>query len=129
MTGTRLKSAFMHLVKRLKAAYDICCGSEGLSRQERDQIHFYLAVRSIIFKLTKGNAPDVTMNAKVREMIQAALQSDGVEEISHGRNAAGATDIFDDDHSAKIDKIKLPNTKIKLGGSNCWPRRLTTSRR
>ena len=112
----KIEKRFMHLVKRLKAAYDICCGSEGLSRQERDQIHFYLAVRSIIFKLTKGNAPDAAqMNAKVREMIQAALQSDGVEEIfKMGEDAAGATDIFDDDYLAKIDKIKLPNTKIKL---------------
>jgi type I restriction enzyme R subunit len=112
----KIEKRFTHLVKRLKAAYDICCGSEGLSRQERDQIHFYLAVRSIIFKLTKGNAPDAAqMNAKVREMIQAALQSDGVEEIfKMGEDAAGATDIFDDDYLAKIDKIKLPNTKIKL---------------
>lgn len=48
----------MHLVTRLKAAYDICSGSEGVSQ--------------------------------------------------------GETDIFDDDYLAKIDKIKLPNTKIKL---------------
>ena len=44
----------MALVKRLKAACDVCSGSEGLSQGERDQIHFYLAVRSIVFKLTKG---------------------------------------------------------------------------
>ncbi len=49
---------FMYLVKRLKAAYDICCGSDGFSQAERDHIHFYLAVRSIVFKLTKGDAPD-----------------------------------------------------------------------
>ena len=34
---------------------------------ERDYTHFYLAVRSIVFKLTKGNAPDTAqMNARVR---------------------------------------------------------------
>ena len=61
----------MALVKRLKAACDVCSGSEGLSQGERDQIHFFLAVRSIVFKLTKGNAPDTAqMNAKVREMIK-----------------------------------------------------------
>jgi type I restriction enzyme R subunit len=112
----KIEKRFMFLVKRLKAAYDICCGSDGFSQQERDQIHFYMAVRSIIFKLTIGNGPDTAqMNAKVREMIKEALQSDGVEEIfKMGDDKAGATDIFDDDYLAKIEKIKLPNTKIKL---------------
>jgi type I site-specific restriction-modification system R (restriction) subunit len=37
------------------------------NKGERDFTHFYLAVRSIVFKLTKGNAPDTAqMNAKVR---------------------------------------------------------------
>lgn len=112
----KIEKRFMQLVKRLKAAYDICCGSEELKQHERDHIHFYLAVRSIVFKLTKGNAPDTAqMNAKVREMIKEALQSDGVEEIfKMGDDKAGPVDIFDDDYLAKIEKIKLPNTKVKL---------------
>ena len=111
-----LETRFMGLVKRLKAAYDICAGSEQLTQTERDYTHFYLAVRSIVFKLTKGNAPDTAqMNAKVREMIKEALQSDGVEEIFKlGNEAETEQDIFDEDYLAKIEKIKLPNTKIKL---------------
>lgn len=112
----KIEKRFMMLVKRLKAAYDICCGSEAISQEERDLIHFYIAVRSIVFKLTKGNAPDTAqMNAKVREMIKDALQSDGVEEIFKlGDDKQAEVDIFDDDYLAKIEKIKLPNTKIKL---------------
>jgi type I restriction enzyme R subunit len=111
-----LETRFMGLVKRLKAAYDICAGSEQLTQTERDYTHFYLAVRSIVFKLTKGNAPDTAqMNAKVREMIKEALQSDGVEEIFKlGDETETEQDIFDEDYLAKIEKIKLPNTKIKL---------------
>ena len=110
------ETRFMGLVKRLKAAYDICAGSEQLTQLERDYTHFYLAVRSIVFKLTKGNAPDTAqMNAKVREMIKEALQSEGVEEIFKlGDEAETEQDIFDEDYLTKIDKIKLPNTKIKL---------------
>ncbi len=110
------ETRFMGLVKRLKAAYDICVGSESLLQKERDQTHFYLAVRSIVFKLTKGNAPDTAqMNARVREMIKDALQSDGVEEIFKlGNDNETEQDLFDEDYLAKIDKIKLPNTKIKL---------------
>ena len=67
----KLEKRFMALVKRLKAAYDICCGSDDFSQDERDYIHFYQAVRSIVFKLNKGNAPDTAqMNARVREMIK-----------------------------------------------------------
>lgn len=111
-----MEKRFMYLTKRLKTAYDICCGSEAFSQHERDNIHFYFAVRSIIFKLTKGDAPDTAqMNARVREMIKEALKSDGVEEVfkvgdDHGKEI----DIFADDYLAKIEKIKLPNTKIKL---------------
>jgi len=111
-----IEKRFMYLVKHLKVAYDICCGSEIFSQTERDHIHFYLAVRSIVFKLTKGNAPDTAqMNARVREMIKEALQNDGVEEIfKMGEDHGKEVDIFDDDYLAKIEKIKLPNTKIKL---------------
>ncbi len=111
-----IETRFMGLVRRLKAAYDICAGSEQLTQDERDHTHFYLAIRSIIFKLTRGNVPDTAqMNAKVREMIKGALQSDGVEEIFKlGEETETEQDIFDEDYLAKIDKIKLPNTKIKL---------------
>ncbi len=107
---------FMGLVKRLKAAYDICAGSEKLTQEERDHTHFYLAIRSIVFKLTKGDAPDTAqMNARVREMIKDALASDGVEEIfKMGEEKDNTQDIFDEDYIDRINKIKLPNTKIKL---------------
>lgn len=108
---------FMKLVKRLKAAYDICSGAAEMFMQEqRDLIHFYLAVRAIVYKLTKGKAPDAAqMNAKVTKMIHEALQSEGVEEIFKlGDDGAQGVNIFDDDYIAKIEKIKLPNTKIKL---------------
>ena len=110
------ETRFMGLVKRLKAAYDICAGSESLTQLERDFTHFYLAVRSIVFKLTKGNAPDTAqMNARVREMIKDAQQSDGVQEIFKlGDEEESEQDLFDEDYLAKIDKIKMPNTKIKL---------------
>ncbi|MES9942814.1 MAG: HsdR family type I site-specific deoxyribonuclease [Candidatus Thiodiazotropha sp. 6PLUC2] len=112
----KVEKRFMALVKRLKAAYDICTGSESLTQQERDWVHFYLAVRSIVFKLTKGSAPDTAqMNNKVREMIAEALKADGVEEIFKlGDDDATEVDIFNDDYLAKIEKIKLPNTKAKL---------------
>lgn len=112
----KVENRFMGLVKRLKAAYDICSGSGAFIDEERDKVHFYLAVRSILAKLTKGGAPDVAqMNAKVRDMISEAIQSDGVEEIFKlGDNDATEIDIFAGNYLEKIEKIKLPNTKVKL---------------
>ncbi|WP_320113214.1 type I restriction endonuclease subunit R [Draconibacterium orientale] len=111
-----LEKRFMYLVKRLKAAYDICSGGDAFSQSEKDHIHFYLAVRSIVFKLTKREAPDIAqMNARVKKLISEAISSDGVEEIFKlGQEGQTEVDIFDDDYLAKIEKIKLPNTKIKL---------------
>lgn len=111
-----LEKRFMYIVKRLKSAYDICSGSGVFDEAERDEIHFYLAVRSIVFKLTKGVALDsAQMNNKVRQMLQEAIESNGVEEIFKlGDANQTEIDIFSEDYMAKIDKIKLPNTKIKL---------------
>ncbi|MFX4241662.1 type I restriction endonuclease subunit R [Aliarcobacter butzleri] len=111
-----LENRFMYIVKRLKSAYDICCGSEVFTQKEKDYIHFYLAIRSIVIKLTKGEAPDTAqMNKKVAQMIEEAIKSEDVEEIFKlGSNEESKIDIFDEDYINKINKIKLPNTKIKL---------------
>lgn len=114
LTTSEREKRFMYIVKRLKSAYDICSGANEFTNDQRDHIHFYLAIRSIVFKLTKGTAPDTEqMNRKVREMIKDALQSEGVEEIFKLGNE-GEVDIFDDDYLNKINKIRLPHTKIKL---------------
>ncbi len=113
------ETQFMGLAKRLRAAYDVCCADDRLSHKERDYVHFYMAVRSIVFKLTKGDAPDTAqMNKRVQEMIEESLRAEGVECLykvgDENAEHNAAVDIFDDDYLARLDKIKLPNTKIML---------------
>ncbi|MBD0410931.1 type I restriction endonuclease subunit R [Pseudoalteromonas distincta] len=112
----KFEKTFMDLTKRLKSAYDICVGSSELSQAHKDKIHYYLAVRTIVFKITTGGAPDVDqMNRKVRDLVKDALVSDGVEEIFKlGDNNDGEIDIFDEDYLAKLEVIKQPNTKLQL---------------
>ena len=71
-------------------------------------------MRSILFKLTKGDAPDISqMNARVRELLEGAIQSDGIEELFEtGKHIS--VDIFSDEYLDKINAIQLPNTKIKV---------------
>lgn len=116
LQSKKLEKRFMDLAKRLKSAYDICVGSSELTKAHKDKIHYYLAIRTIIFKITTGGAPDVEqMNQKVRELVKDALLSDGVEEIFKlGDNTDGEIDIFDEDYLAKLEVIKQPNTKLEL---------------
>lgn len=112
-----VEKRLMAIVKKLRSAYNLCCSSEDINQSERDHIHFYFAIKSIIHKLTVGEAPDTSqMNEKVRQMIQEALISEGIEEIFKldKNDPNNNADIFSDEYLAKIDKIKLPNTKIKL---------------
>ena len=112
-----IEKRFMAITSKLHGAYDLSVTSEKITAQERNQIHFYFAVRSIVFKLTKGNTPDLAqMNARVTEMIHEALKSEGIEEIFKldKSKPEDNTDIFSDEYMAKIAKIELPNTKIKL---------------
>lgn len=109
-----LETRFMAAVKRMKQAFNLCSSSEAISDKEKDYLHFYCAVRSILFKLTKGDAPDISqMNARVRELLEGAIQSDGIEELFEtGKHIS--VDIFSDEYLDKINAIQLPNTKIKV---------------
>lgn len=109
-----LEIRFMTAVKRMKQAFNLCSFSDEFSDEDKDYVHFYCAVRSILFKLTKGDAPDITqMNAHVRKMLEGAIQSDGIEELFEtGKHIS--VDIFSDEYMEKILAIQLPNTKIKI---------------
>ena len=109
-----LERRFMAAVKQMKQAFNLCGSSDTISDMEKDYIHFYCAVRSILFKLIKGDAPDISqMNARVRELLEGAIQSDGIEELFEtGKHIS--VDIFSDEYIEKINAIQLPNTKIKV---------------
>ena len=112
-----LEDRFMVLVKRLKDAYNLCSGGDELTDSERDKIHFYLAVRSVLFKLTKGNAPDTEqMNQRVSKLIEEAIHSEGVSEVFAVEKDIPRLeqDIFSDEYIERINRIPLINTRIKL---------------
>ncbi len=108
-----LELRFMAAVRRMKQAFNLCSSSEQFTNADIEKVHFYQAVRSVLFKLTKGEAPDVSqMNAKVRKLLDSAIQSDGIEELFEtGKHID--VDIFSDEYMARIEKIPMPNTKIK----------------
>nr|MCR5109319.1 type I restriction endonuclease subunit R [Ruminococcus sp.] len=112
--SNELETRFMAAVRRMKQAFNLCSSSEKFTDKDKDYIHFYCAVRSILFKLTKGDAPDISqMNARVRELLEGAIQSDGIEELfESGKHIE--VDIFSDEYMNRINAIQLQNTKIKI---------------
>lgn len=112
-----LEQRFMANVLRMSKAFNLCNSSKDFSNYELDLIHYYKAVRSILFKLTKGDAPDTdTMNAQVQKMLEEAIKSEGVEEVfsTDTDMDAEAVDLFSDEYLTRISRIKLPNTKVKI---------------
>jgi type I restriction enzyme R subunit len=111
------ENRFKSLAKSCKAAYSICATSPMLTDLERDEVHFYMAIRAILAKISIGDSLDVsTMNQRVLTLLQEALSSDGIETIAALDNAKlpKVLNLYDDSYFQKIKTISRPNTKIKL---------------
>ncbi len=105
-----MQDRFMSLTRKLRAAYNICFPTGELKDEDIKQAQFFLAVRSIIYKQTKGNAPDTeTMNQVVEEMVKRALACTGVENIM---DANKEIDIFSEEFLEELKKVKMPITKF-----------------
>lgn len=112
-----LEQRFMANVSRMTKAFNLCNSGKDFTRNELDTIHYYQAVRSILFKLIRGDAPDTdAMNAHVAKMLEEAIRSEGVDEVLSIENDmdAESVDLFSDEYLDRISRIKLPNTKIKI---------------
>ena len=111
----KAQDLFMGHVKKMKSAFNICANHDEITDKDREDIHFFIGVRSIIFKLTKNDAPDITqMNQRVSKMLQQALQSEGVEEVAQVNANTKDLDLLSEEYMARLEKLKLPNTKVKL---------------
>ncbi|MCQ2276454.1 MAG: type I restriction endonuclease subunit R [Bacteroidales bacterium] len=109
------ETQFMGHTRKMRCAYNICCNSDQLSTREIDDIHFFMAVRSIIFKLTRGTAADTaSMNKHVADLIRDALISEQVEEITKIGAKEDELDLFSEQYMERLNRLKLPNTKVKL---------------
>ena len=105
-----LQTRFMGLSRCLKSAYTICFPSGELTEEETAKAQFYLAIRSIIYKQTKGDAPDAeTMNRVVETMVRNAIACTGVEDIIESNKQI---DMFSDEFLDELKKVKMPITKF-----------------
>lgn len=105
-----MESRFMGLARRLKGAYMICFPTGELADEETSKAQFYLAIRSIIYKQNKDDAPDSEMmNIVVEEMVQRAIMCTGVENIIE---ESKSVDLFSEEFIKELNAVKLPITKF-----------------
>ena len=109
-TSKEMQTRFMGLSRRLKGAYMICYPSGELSDSETSKAQFYLAIRSIIYKQTKGDAPDAEiMNRVVEDMVREAITCTGIENIIDENKQV---DLFSDDFLSELQAVKMPITRF-----------------
>lgn len=104
------QTRFMGLSKILKNAYQICMPSGELTDIETAKAQFYMAIRSIIYKQTIGDAPDAEiMDAHVEEMVARAISCSGVESVVEAQESE---DLFSDEFVERLNNIEMPITKF-----------------
>lgn len=109
-TSKETESRFMQLSRKMKAAYDIVFPSGEITDAETSKAQFYLAIRSIIYKQTKGGAPDAeTMNKVVEEMVKKAIACTGVESII---DSDKVEDLASEEFLKNLQSVKMPITKF-----------------
>lgn len=109
-TSKEMQTRFMGLTKVLKSAYQICFPSGELTDLETAKAQFYIAIRSIIYKQTIGDAPDAdVMNAVVEDMVAKAISCSGVESVVEAQETE---DLFSDEFVDKLNSIEMPITKF-----------------
>lgn len=105
-----MQTRFMGLSRRLKSTYMICFPSGELSDTETAKAQFYLAIRSIIYKQTKGDAPDAEiMNHVVENMVRDAITCTGIENIIDEHKQV---DLFSEDFLNELKAVKMPITRF-----------------
>lgn len=107
---------FMGFTQRAKKAFDVCIGHDEITDKEVEHLHYFMCVRSVIFKMTIGDTPDTTlMNRKVSELVNRAISStySGKEFNFDEQPSDDIQFLFSDEFVDKLKKIPYPNTRYQ----------------
>lgn len=102
------KNIFMTQTKKLKDVFKICASL--LTKQEKDEVSFFVAVRSFVMKTTKQGVPDLReVNSRISKMLEEAILQDEVLVLTE----AGSKESFDLLTEENIRKLQaLPQKNI-----------------
>lgn len=106
------KTYFLKTVKRMRAAYDICQPSGGLSEEESSLAQCFMAIAGFVRKMSGTSEVDTdTMNRYVSKMVEEALKYNQVESVLEDGEQE---DIFSPEYYEKLSDVKMPASKLEL---------------
>lgn len=106
------KNLFMEQTKKLKDVYKIC--SSLLTKRIKDEISFFIAIRSFIMKTTKKGVPDLKeINERIAKMLEEAIIGDEVIVLT--KAGSGETfDLLDDEKMMKLKMMPQKNIAANI---------------
>lgn len=110
------KDKFMGYTKRAKKSYDVCIGHPDMDEKDIQKLHYFLCIRSVIYKMTRGDTPDATlMNQRILELVNNAISSTyhGKKFEFDNEETDDIQNLLSDEFLEKLKNIKYPNTKYQ----------------
>ena len=106
------KTYFLKIVKRLRAAYDICQPSGVLSDEESALAQSFMAIAGFVRKMSGTTDLDTdSMNKYVAKMVEEALKYSNVENILQ---EGDQVDILGPEFLERLADVKMPATRLEV---------------
>ena len=106
------KTYFLEIVKRMRAAFDICQPSGNLGDEESALAQCFMAISGFVRKMSGTDKVDSdTMNRYVAKMVEEALKYKNVESILE---PGDQEDLFSPEYFDKLVDVEMPATKLEL---------------
>lgn len=102
---------FMKYSYDVKSLYSLCAGE--LSQEIKDEILFFVSVRSFISKLSGGRIDVKEINANVAKMLERAIQDDEMLQIGKVHNS-NRLSILSDELMDKIAHMQQKNIAVEV---------------
>ena len=102
---------FMKYSYDVKGLYSLCAGE--LSQEIKDEILFFVSVRSFISKLSGGKIDVKEINNNVAKMLERAIQDDEMLQIGEVHNS-NQLSILSDDILNKVAKMQKKNIAVEI---------------
>lgn len=105
------KKIFMKYSYDIKSLYALCTG--GLSQEIKDEILFFIAVRSFISKLSGEKIDVKEINDNVAKMLERAIQDDEILQIGEVHNS-NQLELLSDEILNKLAKMQKKNIAVDV---------------
>lgn len=105
------KKAFMRYSYDVKSLYSLCTGT--LSQEIKDEILFFISVRSFISKLSGEKIDVKEINKNVAEMLERAIQDDEMLQIGEIHNS-NKLSLLSDEILNKLAKMQKKNIAVEI---------------